>query len=451
MSQVFLSYLREDSTQVEQLVRALGRYGIDAWTDRGKIRPGQRWQDAIRQAIQEGNFFLACFSTAYASRIQSYMNEELNLAIAQLRQRPRDRIWFIPVLLNACDVPDWPIGPGETLRDIQWVELYREWDAGIEQIVQVVAPEAISIEARRDYVRALDEAEWDLLIDRIEKDRCLPLLWTGGQRWSQVSRLRLRTRPRDEVGFGRNHIYDLTAVVHELSLDLDAGPAKEEVAKVVAGTAAPDLVDPDELHAVLADLPLSVYITTAFDTHMEAALRRRERTPFQQTWSITGQRWESVAVRGAPEPSPNTPWVVHLRGVVDRPESLILTDVDHVRFFGGILHQPTLLGPEIGRALAVRSHMYLGHRSDDRITQLMLESFGHSRAASRACCPSPRDRPVRILREGEPGASRSVRQRASVSLAGTRCVRGIAVKGTLRPLRRLGGARGRSWSLSVAL
>ncbi len=51
------------------------------------------------------------------------MNEELTVAIEELRLRPTDRAWFIPVLLDDCEVPDRSIGAGETLRTLQWIKL----------------------------------------------------------------------------------------------------------------------------------------------------------------------------------------------------------------------------------------------------------------------------------------------------------------------------------------
>jgi hypothetical protein len=35
------------------------------WLDKTDIKPGYRWKDAIREAISEGDFFIACFSEAY--------------------------------------------------------------------------------------------------------------------------------------------------------------------------------------------------------------------------------------------------------------------------------------------------------------------------------------------------------------------------------------------------
>jgi hypothetical protein len=49
---------------------------------------------------------IACFSTAYAERDRTYMNEELTLAIDELRARPTSRAWFLPARLDECQIPD---------------------------------------------------------------------------------------------------------------------------------------------------------------------------------------------------------------------------------------------------------------------------------------------------------------------------------------------------------
>jgi hypothetical protein len=73
----------------------------------GKMRSGMR--------LLTVRFFVACFSREYAMRAKSYMNEELTLDIDELRQRPANKTWFIPVLLSDGDIPDRNIGAGETL------------------------------------------------------------------------------------------------------------------------------------------------------------------------------------------------------------------------------------------------------------------------------------------------------------------------------------------------
>jgi class 3 adenylate cyclase len=113
---------------------------VAVWLDREQIRPGERWQIAIRRAIEDGAFFVACFSAAHAARDRSYMNVELAIAVEQLGLRPTDRSWFIPVLFEGGEIPDRPIGGGETLRDIQWVDLTQDWNDGIQRILSVVRP-----------------------------------------------------------------------------------------------------------------------------------------------------------------------------------------------------------------------------------------------------------------------------------------------------------------------
>jgi PAS domain S-box-containing protein len=138
-SHVFISYVRENQDQVDRLCQDLESHGVKVWLDRNDITPGIFWKDAIRKAIQNGAFFIACFSKEYSEKTSTHMNEELNLAIEVLRKRPREQAWFIPVVLSG-DVPDWEIFPGKTLQDIQWVPLYEDWKAGIQKILSVIKP-----------------------------------------------------------------------------------------------------------------------------------------------------------------------------------------------------------------------------------------------------------------------------------------------------------------------
>jgi hypothetical protein len=135
---VFLSYVRENSTTVDRLAAELRDAAIDVWLDRTHLIAGQRWADVIRKSIVDQDFFVACFSSEYAQREQSFMNEELSLAIEQLRRRHRDHRWFIPVRLDESSIIDYPIGGGDTLRSIHFVDLSSEWSAGIQQLLRAL-------------------------------------------------------------------------------------------------------------------------------------------------------------------------------------------------------------------------------------------------------------------------------------------------------------------------
>ena len=94
----------------------------------------------IRRAITDDALaFIACFSSRSVARRKSYQNEELLLAIEQLRLRRPDGIWLIPVRLDDCDIPDLDLGGGRTLGSIQRVDLFGDKrDIGIVRLVTAV-------------------------------------------------------------------------------------------------------------------------------------------------------------------------------------------------------------------------------------------------------------------------------------------------------------------------
>jgi hypothetical protein len=136
---VFISYVREDSAMVDRIAETLRTHGIDAWLDRTHIAPGERWQQVIRNVIREGHCFLACFSPSYAQRDNTYMNEELRIAVEQLRLMPLSRRWFIPVMLKTCQIPDFPIDATDTLGSFQYIDFSHDWDSAMAQLINAVA------------------------------------------------------------------------------------------------------------------------------------------------------------------------------------------------------------------------------------------------------------------------------------------------------------------------
>ena len=128
MKHVFISYVRENKEIVDWFCKELESYGIKVWLDRNDIDPGTFWEEAIRKAIQEGAFFIACFSKEYSDRRKTYMNEEITLAIKELRLRHTDQAWFIPVKLNECEIPDRGFGaaiPADVLENTHCTDRHR--------------------------------------------------------------------------------------------------------------------------------------------------------------------------------------------------------------------------------------------------------------------------------------------------------------------------------------
>jgi hypothetical protein len=123
----FISYVREDARDVDQLQRDLEAAGISVWRDTADLWPGQDWREMIRRAISDNAIvFIACFSSQSNARVKSYQREELTLAIEQLRLRDPEDPWLIPVRFDDCLVPDLNLGAGRTLNSIQRVDLFSD-------------------------------------------------------------------------------------------------------------------------------------------------------------------------------------------------------------------------------------------------------------------------------------------------------------------------------------
>lgn len=133
----FISYVREDAARVDRLQRILEAAGIRVWRDTAELWPGDDWRSQIRRAVTTNTLvFIACFSSHSVARELSYQNEELNLAIEQLRLRRPDRTWLIPVRFDDVELPDLEIGAGRTLNSLQRADLIGDsWDEGAARVV----------------------------------------------------------------------------------------------------------------------------------------------------------------------------------------------------------------------------------------------------------------------------------------------------------------------------
>ena len=155
---VFISYCQENKAAVDRLCQTLTAHGITVWLDRDNLNPGAPYKQAIQRAIAHGTFFVACFSKEYNAGDKTRMNAVLSVAIERLREKPVDKVWFIPVKLNTCKLPDIDIGGGETLRDLQPIDLHEDWDTGIQRILDVI-PSTDSESANSVYAGVKSDSE----------------------------------------------------------------------------------------------------------------------------------------------------------------------------------------------------------------------------------------------------------------------------------------------------
>lgn len=107
----FLSYVHQDTAEIDRLQKELEAAGIRVWRDKDELIPGDNLRMVIRDAISTRSFaFISCFSKSRAQRDQTAANEELGDAIEILKGRTSSN-WFIPVALDDHPLPDIHLGP----------------------------------------------------------------------------------------------------------------------------------------------------------------------------------------------------------------------------------------------------------------------------------------------------------------------------------------------------
>lgn len=128
-SRVFISYAREDRAAARRLCDSLREEGLEVWFDEDSLIAGQRWFPTITKAINACDFFIALLSSASVNK-RGVVQKEIREALKVVDTLPNDHIFVLPVRLDDCQ-PSF-----EYLKEINWIDIFVDWDRGIRAIVR---------------------------------------------------------------------------------------------------------------------------------------------------------------------------------------------------------------------------------------------------------------------------------------------------------------------------
>src|SRR5688572_22202418 len=98
-AQIFLSYVREDMKNVNDLHTRLLEAGHKPWMDTHELLPGELWESAIKRAIKDSDFVLVCLSKQSVTR-DGFAQRELNDALEIWKEKAENSVYLIPVRLE---------------------------------------------------------------------------------------------------------------------------------------------------------------------------------------------------------------------------------------------------------------------------------------------------------------------------------------------------------------
>jgi hypothetical protein len=194
-------------------------------------------------------------------------------------------------------------------------------------------------------------------------DACHPALPTGGD---------LSAEWADRYGYPfPDSARELPRVMQYAAIvEGDAVYVKEQVKETLLARGRPDLTDARQPHALLAGLPLSVYVTTNYDDFMVDALRGAGKQPrvLVCPWDDPEPAADALD-RGLAPADADQPVVFHLHGSFADARTMVLTEDDHLEFMTNLsAHRTTIsqiIPTPVIPALKNRPLLFVGYRFED--------------------------------------------------------------------------------------
>ena len=175
----------------------------------------------------------------------------------------------------------------------------------------------------------MNDRDWEMLLTRIRARKCTPFLGAGACAGTLPLGGDIARAWAGEDGYPLDDSEDLTRVAQFLGvLHEDAMWPKDKIRDELLGIGPPDFSRPDEPHAVLAGLPLPVYLTSNYDDFMVRALEYRRRSPLMDfcRWNTRVADDPGHLKDEALVPSVEAPVVFHLHGHLGEAASIVLTE-----------------------------------------------------------------------------------------------------------------------------
>jgi hypothetical protein len=248
--------------------------------------------------------------------------------------------------------------------------------------------------------------KWPSLLNNIRDGRCTPILGPGltesligsrrqiARRWAEEHAYPLAPQACEELAqvaqylainqdpmFPRHELVEsaraelLDRYQDEVPEELHEAPLSDLISAIGAQRRAQD---PAEPHRLLAQLPLPLYITAAFNNLLAEALTEAGKDPQVELcrWNEYVEMLPSLYDR-EPDylPDKDRPLVYHVFGHLEHLDSIVLTEDDHFDYLIGVTSKKDLIPPTVRMHLSNTALLFLGFRMDDWNFRVLFRSL----------------------------------------------------------------------------
>ena len=229
------------------------------------------------------------------------------------------------------------------------------------------------------------EEDWDSLLMLIKMGKCTPFIGAGSSYPYLPLVGKLAYDWSEKYHYPLKDSNDLAKVAQFMAIDRYPMFPKHVIAQEFKdkNKDQPDFSREDSPHGILADLNLPIYITTNYDNFMYDALKTRQKDPERELcrWSneldqmLKLQQIQPV-LSPAIIPSAKKPFVYHLHGYLEIPESIVLTENDYLDFMIRLHEKDSpILPPQITIALATNALLFVGYSLADWNFRVLFRSI----------------------------------------------------------------------------
>jgi hypothetical protein len=221
----------------------------------------------------------------------------------------------------------------------------------------------------------LNDADWKRLIDQLSHGDCTPFLGAGACAGVLPNGANLSKEWAQETGYPFDNPDELARVMQYAVFvnGRDSTYLKQQVCGKLKLLPPPDFSRSTEPHALLAEFPLPVFITTNYDDYLKQALLLAGKAPrvaLCPWYDQTG--YDSRLFDSAEELEDDgaRPLVYHLHGSWQEPMSLVLTERDYLEFLVNMAEarggdDRRLIPEPILTALTNRPLLFIGYSLQD--------------------------------------------------------------------------------------
>jgi hypothetical protein len=126
--------------------------------DKESLLPGHYWKIEVKRAIKNSRYFIALFSSTSVQK-KGYVQVEFKFALDVLDEFPEGEIFAIPARLDDCEIPY------EKFRDIERVDLFPDWNEGMQRLLRT-----FRIQTRQRVSRRYQGSLKDAILKKLELD-----------------------------------------------------------------------------------------------------------------------------------------------------------------------------------------------------------------------------------------------------------------------------------------